>query len=124
MTAAQRLCARRKSLVRRQDEQPSFNAGATCNYATKYLELIEPSLTGSLLPPDTRGECQCHPDRPVKLPEGRKVTDQNAGTCYAVNTGSFNTHRLLIGRDWPTHGVTMVGHARLRNIRTPLSTTP
>jgi hypothetical protein len=84
-------------------------------YATKYLELIELSLTGSLLPPDTRGEC--HPDRPVKLPHGRKVTDRNAGTCYAVNTGSFKTHRRLIGRDWPTHGVTMVGHARLRNIR-------
>ena len=84
-------------------------------YATKYLELIELSLTGSLLPPDTRGEC--HPDRPVKLPDGRKVTDQNAGTCYAVNTDSFNTNRRLIGRDWPTHGVTMVGHARLRNIR-------
>ena len=84
-------------------------------YATKYLELIELSLTGSLLPPDTRGEC--HPDRPVKLPHGRKVTDRNAGTCYAVNTGSFKTHRRLIGRDWRTHGVAMVGHARLRNIR-------
>lgn len=84
-------------------------------YATKYLELIELSVTGSLLPPDTRGEC--HPDRPVKLPHGRKVTDRNVGTCYAVNTDSFNMHRRLIGRDWPTHGVTMVGHARLRNIR-------
>ena len=100
--------------VAKMSSRPSTLA-PLATYAAKYLELIELSLTGSLLPLDTRGEC--HPDRPVKLPEGRKVTDQNAGTCYAVNTGSFNTHRRLIGRDWPTHGVTMVGHARLRNIR-------
>ncbi len=83
-------------------------------FAEKYLELIELSVTGTLMPPDARSEC--HPDRPLKLPHGRNV-DQNAGTCFAVNTDPFNAHRRLIGRDWPTNAITMVGHARLRNVR-------
>jgi hypothetical protein len=80
-------------------------------FAAKYLDLVELSLTGSLLPESGRGEC--HPERSVKEtpPRGK------AGTCYAVNQGPFSVHRRLIGRDWPTHGVTMVGHARLRNLR-------
>tara|TARA_B110001452_G_scaffold259899_1_gene256797 strand:+ start:139 stop:1206 length:1068 start_codon:yes stop_codon:yes gene_type:complete len=89
--------------------------GPLAPYAAKYLELIELSLTGSLLPSEARSEC--HPDRPVELPRGKSVTDPVAGTCFAVNTGRFNTQRRLIGRDWPTHGLTMVGHARLRNVR-------
>ena len=84
-------------------------------YAAKYLDLIELSLTGSLLPPNARGEC--HPDRPLQLPRGKKATDRVAGTCYVVNSGDFSVHRRLIGRDWPALGVTMVGHARLHNIR-------
>jgi len=84
-------------------------------YAAKYLDLVELSLTGSLLPPSARGEC--HPERPLQLPRGKKITDRVVGTCYAVNTGDFSVHRRLIGRDWPAHGVTMVGHARLHNVR-------
>ena len=79
-------------------------------FAAKYLELIELSLTGSLLPESARGEC--HPERHAKSPPLGK-----AGTCYSVNQGAFNVQRRLVGRDWPTHGVTMVGHARLRNVR-------
>ena len=40
-----------------------------------------------------------------------------AGTCTVTNTGRFDAHRLLIGRDWPTHGMTIVGHACSRNVR-------
>lgn len=80
-------------------------------FAAKYLDLVELSLTGSLLPESARGEC--HPERSVKglPPRGKE------GTCYAVNQGAFNVQRRLVGRDWPTHGLTMVGHARLHNIR-------
>jgi hypothetical protein len=80
-------------------------------FAAKYLELIELSLTGSLLPEAARGEC--HPERRPQSPPPRG----KAGTCYAVNQGPFVAHRRLVGRDWPTHGVTMVGHARLHNLR-------
>lgn len=78
-------------------------------FAAKYLELIELSLTGSLLPEAARGEC--HPERQPPSPRGK------VGTCSAVNQGPFIVHRRLVGRDWPTHGVTMVGHARLHNLR-------
>ena len=49
-------------------------------FAAKYLDLVELSLTGSLLPESGRGEC--HPERSVKAtpPRGK------AGTCYAVPT--------------------------------------
>jgi hypothetical protein len=79
-------------------------------YASKYLELLELSLTGSLLPKPLRSEC--HPER-----QASSSSAPRKGTCYAVNQGDFNVQRRLVGRDWPTHGVTMVGHARLRNIR-------
>ena len=80
-------------------------------FAAKYLELIELSLTGSLLREAARGEC--HPERSAQSPPPHK----KVGTCYAVNQGPFSVHRRLVGRDWPTHGVTMVGHARLHNLR-------
>ena len=83
-------------------------------FAAQYLNLVELSLTGTLMPPDARSEC--HPDKPLHLPPGREV-GENAGTCFAVNTDPFNANRRLIGRDWPTHSMTMVGHARLRNVR-------
>ena len=82
-------------------------------FASQYLDLVELGVTGALIP---LASGACSPDRPLKLPRGRKV-GEIVGMCEPLNTHAMSHHQRLIGRDWPAFGTTMVGHARLHNVR-------
>lgn len=81
-------------------------------FAARWLALVEHSVTGA----SAWDNSECHPE-----PEHRsRVTRPTPHTCATLNTAPYSSGRREIGRDWPAHGFTMIGHARLRNIRAQL----
>lgn len=69
----------------------------------RYLCLLEMALTGSLA--DEAGRC-----------------DGGKGGCELSRTLPYNSTMRYFGNDWPPLGHTMVGHARLQNIKHAIET--
>ena len=78
--------------------------------ANRYIDLIENAVTGSLH--DEAGRCIMGGDRYTCS----ATTGEDGKPVFAA----YNSTLRLLGRDWPPYGHTMVGHMRLRNIRTTL----
>ena len=78
--------------------------------ATRYIDLIENAVTGSLH--DEAGRCIMGGDRYTCS----ATTGEDGKPVFAA----YNSTLRLLGRDWPPYGHTMVGHMRLRNIRDTL----
>lgn len=98
----------KRSMAQRPASLPALS-----RFATQYLELVELAVTGALNPISAGA---CRPDKPLHLPRN-KVVGHNAGMCFPVNTVPLDKKARLVGRDWPSFGTTMVGHARLHNVR-------
>ena len=72
--------------------------------ATRYIDLIENAVTGSLH--DEAGRCIMGGDRYTCS----ATTGEDGKPVFAP----YNSTLRLLGRDWPPYGHTMVGHMRLR----------
>jgi len=81
-------------------------------FAERWLFLIENAVTAT----SAWDASECHPE-----PQHRAhVTPPALHTCATTNTAPYDRARRNVGRDWPAHGYTMVGHVRLRSLRRQL----
>jgi O-methyltransferase len=71
----------------------STDFAAALSIRNRYLNLLEAALTGSL------------------------HKDPSVASMLAETTGTYNEPVRAIGIDWPRSGQTMIGHARMRNLR-------
>jgi len=81
-------------------------------FAERWLALVERAVTGA----SAWDRSECHPE----ADDRHRTTPPMPHTCATLHTAPYSATRRTIGRDWPTHGFTMVGHVRLRNIREQL----
>lgn len=74
-----------------------------------YLNLLEDSLLGLL-----------HSDPPLDPWHGIAVRESE--TVIGISPGPFNLADRLAGRDWPSTALTMIGKARMRQLREAVET--
>lgn len=96
------LIQRTQSVSQLQGTQSNFQTSRipSVDINERYLKLVEMAVTGSLT--DEAGSC-----------DGQGCT----------KTKAFDAQARATGNDWPPFGHTMVGHARLQNIRAAIAET-
>jgi len=80
------------------DEGSNHGVSPGIDLEEKYMHLLEMAVTGSLI--DEAGRCK-----------GGK------GGCALDHLAPYDKSLRDLGKDWPPFGHTMVGHARLHNVR-------